>query len=79
MLANDKAGRARAFFKGSSELDLLVFALSTSGWDVVDRNFLGAGPASSAEDSGRVGLASRLVLEGCDLLVRWTWNELSGG
>lgn len=64
MLANDKAGRARAFFKGSSELDLLVLALRPSGWDAVERNFLVAGPASSAEDRGRGTFGATLRLPG---------------
>ena len=79
MLANDKAGRARAFFKGSSRLDLLDFGLTASGCRVVDRNLFGTGPASSAEESGR-GAGAWIGLEtaGCDRLVRCTWMELSG-
>jgi hypothetical protein len=52
MLANDKAGRARAFFKVSSRLDLLALDLRVSGCWLVERNLLVTGPASSADDSG---------------------------
>lgn len=50
MLANFKAGRARAFFKGSSN-GFVVFDLI--GCREVDRSFLATGPASSADERGR--------------------------
>ena len=53
MLTNDKAGRARAFFKGSSRLDFTSLSLRASGCRDVERSFLGTGPPSSAEESGR--------------------------
>jgi len=53
MLANDKAGRARAFFKGSSRLDFTDLSLRASGCRDVERSFFGTGPPSSAEESGR--------------------------
>ena len=54
MLANDNAGRARAFFKGSSRrLDFIGLGLRASGCRDVERSFFGTGPPSSAEDSGR--------------------------
>lgn len=57
MLANFRAGRARAFFKGSSitNLDGLDFAKSTLRWRVVERKRFWTGPVSSAEESGRAG------------------------
>ena len=53
MLANDKAGRARAFFKGSSRLDFISLGFGTSSCRDVERSFFGTGPPSSAEESGR--------------------------
>jgi hypothetical protein len=54
MLANIKAGRARAFFKGSSTVTLLgLIDFSASGCRAVERCLFGIGPASSAEESGR--------------------------
>jgi hypothetical protein len=53
MLANDNAGRARAFFKGSSRLDFIGLGLRASGCRDVERSFFGTGPPSSAEESGR--------------------------
>jgi len=50
-LANFKAGRARAFFKGSSVDSFVDFDLT--GCRTVGRSFLGTGPASSADDKGR--------------------------
>lgn len=50
MLANFNAGRARAFFKGSSA-GFVVFDLM--GCREVERSFLATGPASSAEERGR--------------------------
>lgn len=50
-LANFKAGRARAFFGGSSTVGLVD--LNFEGWRTVGRNFFGTGPASSADDKGR--------------------------
>lgn len=68
ILANDKAGRARAFFiEGSSTFDLLGFSLvvvvvvvvvvaapgPSGGCVEVDRRRFATGPASSADESGR--------------------------
>jgi len=80
MLANDKAGRARAFFtEGSSRLFLLFgLDLRFSGCEEVDRNRFVTGPASSADESGREMVWIGFKFIGCDRLLRWTWNELSG-
>lgn len=80
MLANDNAGRARAFLKGSSTLDLLDLDLRTSGgWDVADRSFLVTGPDSSAEESGLVPPNIGLTFVGCNRVGLCAWKELSGG
>lgn len=80
MLANDKAGRARAFFKGSSTVVLFEdFGLGCSGCLAVERSRFCTGPASSADDNGRgILLCIRLILEGWGRVTLCTWKELSG-
>lgn len=58
MLANVKAGRARAFFRGSSTttLDGLDLAISMLRCRVVGRRRFGTGPDSSVDESGRAGI-----------------------
>jgi hypothetical protein len=55
ILANFRAGRARAFFEVSSivSLDGLDATVSVLFCRIVDRSLFCAGPVSSAEDSGR--------------------------
>lgn len=50
-LANFKAGRARAFFKGSSADCFVDFDFT--GCRTADRNLFCTGPPSSADDKGR--------------------------
>jgi len=72
MLAKIKAGRARAFFKGSSTTGLLGLGfLAASGCRVVERGFLRAGPPSSADERGRGTWGCRAGLISCERVGRW--------
>lgn len=70
MLANDNAGRARAFFKVSSRLDLLALVLRVSGCWLVERNLFVTGPASSADERGLETVWVGIGFVGCERLVR---------
>ena len=79
MLAKIKAGRARAFFKGSSTTGLLGLGfLAASSCRVVERGFLRAGPPSSADEGGRGTWGCKAGLISCRM-GRWgCWKEFSG-
>ena len=83
MLATDRAGRARAFFKGSSATAVAAVALLdfglllASGWREVERSRFWTGPASSADERGREACVC-MTLMGCERVGRCIWIELSG-